>query len=241
MGLHQTHPAFVQFTSTLRTLAPNYFKMGHSFREQDPQQWKMFLEDVSEAVPLAAEYENQWPMEAYMRRWLATTSSRSRRGIYTPGILNRVRGCQPGREKTTACGASDKCHPSDSGGAHEPRRFGTVSASPSAYPTLVGPRRSNATPGASSDEAVFAASATLAGPSAPEQCEEAVRTFLQSLQPSSEVLLLRFLKAGIVNGDCIVALAGMPDREKDKLLRDDLCLTAFQSRVVRVGLAKLSL
>lgn len=33
--------------STLRTLAPNYFKMGHSFREQDPQQWKMFLEDVS--------------------------------------------------------------------------------------------------------------------------------------------------------------------------------------------------
>lgn len=67
-----------------------------------------------------------------------------------------------------------------------------------------------------------------------------MRTFLQSLQPSSEVLLPRFLEAGIVNGDSIIALAGMPDWEKDKLLRDDMRLTAFQGRVVRVGLAKMN-
>lgn len=72
-------------------------------------------------------------------------------------------------------------------------------------------------------------------------CAEAVRTFLQSLQPSSEVLLPKFLAAGVDNGDCILALSGMPDREKDKLLRDDMCLNAFQTRVVRVGLAKLRL
>ncbi|EPT03055.1 hypothetical protein FOMPIDRAFT_1022639 [Fomitopsis schrenkii] len=236
MGLHRTHPTFVQFTSTLRSLAPNYFDLRRSFTKQDPRQWKRFFQDALEAAPLAAEYENQWPIEAYTRKWLGSTSSRSRLGNYNPG---RVIGCQPTSKIAADC-ASDGRPSSDDGGAHEPRRLGAVTASPSRSPTSVRPRQSSATPGASSDEGDVEASGTLVGPSESEKCEGAVRTFLRSLQPSSEALLPRFLRAGIVNGDCIVALAGMPDREKDKLLRDDLCLTAFQSRTVRVGLAKLS-
>ena len=66
-----------------------------------------------------------------------------------------------------------------------------------------------------------------------------IRAFLQSLNPDLEDLTHKFIGAGIVNKTCLIALAGMPDWEKDKLLRDDMSLTAFQSRVVRVGLADL--
>ena len=99
--------------------------------------------------------------------------------------------------------------------------------------------QSGTSPAAPRAEAPLATS-TKSGTSASAVCEEAVRTFLQSLQPNLEVLLPKFLKAGIINGDCLVALAGFPNVEQDKLLRDDLCLTAFQVRVVCVGLANLS-
>ncbi|KAH9839962.1 uncharacterized protein C8Q71DRAFT_855264 [Rhodofomes roseus] len=69
--------------------------------------------------------------------------------------------------------------------------------------------------------------------------EGTIRLFLQSLSPSLEDLTQSFIDRGLVNKKCLLALAEMPDLEKDRFLRDDVLLTAFQSRVVRVGLANL--
>lgn len=66
-----------------------------------------------------------------------------------------------------------------------------------------------------------------------------IRDFLQGLQPRMDDLTQKFMSAGVVDKTCLVALAGMPDWEKDQLLREDMSLKPFQMRVVRVGLAKL--
>lgn len=66
-----------------------------------------------------------------------------------------------------------------------------------------------------------------------------IRDFLQGLQPRMDNLTQKFMSAGVVDKTCLVALAGMPDWEKDQLLREDMSLKPFRMRVVRVGLAKL--
>ena len=66
-----------------------------------------------------------------------------------------------------------------------------------------------------------------------------ISDFLRGLQPSMEGLTPIFMSAGLVNETCLVALAKMPEWEKDKMLRDDMALNPFQMRVVRVGLAEL--
>ena len=101
------------------------------------------------------------------------------------------------------------------------------------------PARSEPIPSSASASAIHEIDAPAGGPAAFEPREQFIRGFLRGIQPGMEDLTQNFMSAGVVNKMCLVSLAGMPNWEKDKLLRDDMSLTPFQVRAVRVGLAGL--
>lgn len=70
-------------------------------------------------------------------------------------------------------------------------------------------------------------------------CKEEVDAFLHGLQPDMQELTPRFIAAGVVNSRCLAALADMPAEEKQQLLRGDMEMTIFQTRVICVGLVHL--
>lgn len=70
-------------------------------------------------------------------------------------------------------------------------------------------------------------------------CEDEVAAFLHELDPDMQELTPRFIEGGLVNLRCLIALARMLPVDRQQLLRDDMELTAFQARVICIGLAQL--
>lgn len=65
-----------------------------------------------------------------------------------------------------------------------------------------------------------------------------VRKFLATVTPSLEGFTLAFIEAGIVDDECILALAAMPDREKNTFIRETLRLNPFHMHTLRVALSR---
>jgi len=261
MGLSRTDPMFTRFTSGLRLLAPDHLDVTIRFRDQDPERWTAFSNEVVSRFPfIKTEYEDAWPIEGYMRGWLERMRWQQNQ---VKKYANQDRQGEPDEARSSSIGKSERprrslrnaavrspyhyqarrvLSPAESSGSSTASDSeSTCRETPSVGPS-VSVRTVHTTQTARSGKAPATTrhQATISAGTAPCKPHEGViRAFLQSLNPDLEDLTHKFIGAGLVNKACLVALAGMPDWEKDKLLRDDLALTAFQSRVVRVGLAGL--
>ncbi|KAH9839960.1 uncharacterized protein C8Q71DRAFT_745054 [Rhodofomes roseus] len=263
MGLSRTDPTFNNFTSGMRSLSSRFLDQTVSIRDQDRGQWTKFSNAALDMFPyLGVEFQDAWPMEAYIRKWLdrmrwehnqkkknhaakdQQTEGRPDEGGHSvdrlelPRKSSRIAGvrCPYNSQSRKVLPASQAS--SSSSSSESTRRSSTpvdLSAPVVQEPQSTAQGASSARTPTSTDERAV----TSTGTAPLKLHEQVVRTFLQSLSPNLEDLTPRFLSAGLVNRTCLLALAGMPDWEKDKLLRDDMSLTAFQSRVVRVGLAGL--
>ncbi|KAH9933489.1 uncharacterized protein B0H18DRAFT_647088 [Fomitopsis serialis] len=249
MGISRRDPIYRKFSNSMRSLAEQFLDTSRNLDSQDPERWQKFFRKVVQSHPFVTKFQDSWPVEAYVRRhlsrtkWLhtrkatSTNSVRSNRavaGVGGDGNANdaprRLRDTSTQSQVTISSSASaTSTAPSASIALSQSRPRARVGPAPSASPAAV--------PAPSGVQ-------VNAPPPPPKTSpfklrEETVRQFLRSLNPTLEDLTQRFISAGLVNKKCLVALAGMPDWEKDKLLRDDMCLTPFQSRVVRVGLGEL--
>ncbi|KAH9926872.1 uncharacterized protein B0H18DRAFT_1004291 [Fomitopsis serialis] len=261
MGLGRTDPKFTRFTSGVRTLVSEHLDVLQLFQDQDPERWTAFSNEVVSQFPfIKTEYEDAWPIDGYTRRWLKRmrwkhkqamkNANQDQQGgpnedgdagtIRKSGRLRRSRGMPrfgpislPIGKVLSPAESSSSSTASDSESTYRD----TPSVGPSVSVRTVHAiqtARSGKAPAMTRHQTTASAGTA---PSKPH--DGVIRAFLQSLNPDLEDLTHKFIGAGIVNKTCLIALAGMPDWEKDKLLRDDLSLTAFQSRVVRVGLADL--
>ncbi|KZT64487.1 hypothetical protein DAEQUDRAFT_814944 [Daedalea quercina L-15889] len=247
MGLDRHDRDFLEFTRIMRTLASRFLDVTRRLEEQDPEKWSAFYEEAVRQAPLVTQYEDCWPIEGYIQRYLqrrqwyhiktreiekeSTTTSRREESeddgghSQSEGRGRRVRKQTASYPHLSRAGLSPALSQTSSSIRSESSARGTRQSTPAVRVSL----EPEGTPAPSNSPTDISF----------EPCEDAVRAFLQGLQPSMEALMPKFIGVGVVNKQCLVALTDMPDWEKDKLLRDDLSLTMFQMRVVRVGLAKL--
>ncbi|KZT64486.1 hypothetical protein DAEQUDRAFT_732558 [Daedalea quercina L-15889] len=248
MGLHKSDPEFAEFTDALRCLARDVLDTNRSLTEQDPGEWEKFYEEALELVPqYIRKYEDCWPIEAYMRQYLSRGKYNNNGSLKKGSAGARavsIRGGRPNQEREPEVERPHSRPGMRSRKGPDQRKSevfspacaasGTISGNTSRSCRQVSPPCMTAIP-----PATTTASKALPGTSPFKVCEETVRAFLRALEPSMEELTTQFIEAGLVNGQCLVAFAGMPRWEKEKFLRDDLALKSFQERVISLGLAEL--
>ncbi|KZT64491.1 hypothetical protein DAEQUDRAFT_814948 [Daedalea quercina L-15889] len=246
MGFRRMDPTYAKFTSILRIYASRFLDKSLLLQQQDRKQWQSFVSKVVRKAPFISDYEDYWPIEEYVRRWLYDTRrSGQKQGEKSP--ITHVRGDQDEESQTSGTSETGsrqiRSNRKPVGTYRSQSREILPSAPSSSSDSSTTHSRTTTAPTSLAGTVAAAPqnqASSFAGESPFEPCEEFVRDFLQALPPGMGNLVARFINAGLVNRSCFIALAGMPDWEKDKLLRDDMSLTAFQMRAVRVGLAGLN-
>ncbi|EPT03054.1 hypothetical protein FOMPIDRAFT_1117173, partial [Fomitopsis schrenkii] len=211
----------------MRELAPLYVDVRHKYTEQDPKQIKKYMDMVVEKVPWITRYEDCWPVKVYTRKWLDKTRwDNKHQRPFKDFAEQKANGTAKSELQVSRASRGRPRSQPQAGDRH--RHSQEVPCAPS-----------TSSPRSASSTIVNEYSAPAGKVAVFEPHMGFVRDFLRGLRPSMEDLTPEFVSAGLVNEMCLVALAEMPDWEKDKLLRDDMSLKPFQMRVVRVGLAEL--
>lgn len=197
-------------------------------------------------LPFLVDYDEFWPVEIYVRKRLARTRYTQKRRIQRiarPLRPARVTKPQGSHQSTSTSGDFE----TDTGADSDAYSDGNAHSNSDADADLDVDSDTDLDADPDADyEAPSSPEVPLASlyheqpiVSSFEVHKEEVDTFLHGLQPDMRELSLRFIEAGLVNLRCLIALANMPTVEMQQLLRDDMKLTAFQTRIICIGLAQV--
>ncbi|KAH9951183.1 hypothetical protein B0H21DRAFT_719964 [Amylocystis lapponica] len=229
MGLSRSSETFTTFTKGLRELTPKYLDTCKNFQEQGKERWLRFFHEARQKFTFVNQYDGAWPIEFYLRMHLERTK-------YSHGLHARKGQASPSLSRSISDRPRRHCYVGDYSKLQK-------------NPNPLAPRRSQAsaeethhrveqstprTPRGSE-----AATVTRATPSQSPSGTSEVEEFLRSLRPSIEGLAQGFAAAGVVDAECLFALAAMPEAERYMLLKEDMCLSSFQVRIVRVALERI--
>ncbi|KAI0929721.1 hypothetical protein AcV7_005187 [Taiwanofungus camphoratus] len=223
MGLHHQLPIFRAFTKGLRDIAPTYLDERFTFKDQDEQRWELFFEEARKKFPWVDRYQNAWPIEAYMRSRLEHTKYEYRKCKRKKNTTRKVDAAISNHHPCLRVENSSKKN-------SQPLTMQkTVSSIQKPIQSIASSEPT--TLKVTGKEGLLSANSASSG-------TRPVRMFLRSLNPNQEDLADNFIQAGVVDAECLKALAEMPEAEKVLFLKEAVKVNDFQVYVVKIGLAK---
>ncbi|PCH36269.1 hypothetical protein WOLCODRAFT_166799 [Wolfiporia cocos MD-104 SS10] len=249
-------PEFKIFTAGLRLFSAKILDETVGLDEQSPTRWGQFFQRVCDEFPFVKQYEDAWPVEVYMYKWLGGTSWQYKKRKREEGREANRESRRRRLDSTTesAANVEDTDQPAPPTMSHLSQSVRTAREPllplPRHKPAPVSPSSTDGSQkgGIHCPESTATLSVTrpvvpneepVTLKSGPEpRTYSEVECFLRSLEPRLEGLVPNLVNAGIVDDACITTLARLPDVEKDLLLKNDVRLNALQLRIVRVALAR---
>ncbi|KAI0939071.1 hypothetical protein AcV5_000588 [Taiwanofungus camphoratus] len=206
MRLAQNPKRFDDMTRHLRELSKRRLDESISFSQQDPETMKDFLNTVMKTYPFFRNYQDGWPIHAYLKRYLMARRYRLR----VQGARKRGKA-QNQHVKTENRRTQDKV--SQRRSVRKPVSIGCNSEhEPAHVPSA--PQKLSSIPSTNK-------------PISPSTSNRSFRSFLQSFDPQATELVPDFIRAGIVNITCFRNMMKWPDAEWETLLKEDMKLEGY--------------
>ncbi|KAL6306188.1 hypothetical protein BKA93DRAFT_775347 [Sparassis latifolia] len=239
MGFGQRSAEFSEFTSGLRGLSSKYLNGKLNYREQNPDAWQQFFDEACKLFPFVTQYADAWPINAYMQSRLERTKYEYRISAKVKHRSRHQARMQPytHTRNTSSClesiqsGRVDKNNHSGLAVSPVTTNGNQIQSPVSGTQTHQSGTNSNLVSNFIMDNSQNTGTKLLGA-------TQDVTEFLRTVHPNLENLTRMFLQAGVVDAECVQALAEMPDSEKNAFLRETLELNPFQVHAVRVALAK---
>ncbi|EMD38987.1 hypothetical protein CERSUDRAFT_122492 [Gelatoporia subvermispora B] len=252
MGL--TEDGYTAFSTLMRSLLEKHCDISKPYSQQSFMDLKRLRDEALVTCPLLDQYEDRWPLDAWIKWRMHSIAHNSRR-------RDRRRRERYSQVSYTCLGKvvdnedTNWIQPSPEDLqehiSHKPsnkvefrifteiqNRTPSRSAKPmtdlSGGAEIQGGQTLSYEGVSNSSDATTDSQPRLMGPSSNDLLE-----FLRSLVPNLGQLETDFKTAGVKDGDDFRGLVEMPESERNKFLKDDMGLSCFHTRVLAVGFAKL--